>query len=76
VKILAAPIVNRQQAPVVFSLSPAAFTVRVEALWRYEHWSRVERMNVHVIPRERAVDVDTELDLELVELLLRHRKRG
>ncbi len=71
----ATPIVNRQQAPVVYSLSPAAFTVRVEALWRYDHWSQAERFNVHVIPRERAMDVDTELDLELVELLLLRRRR-
>jgi N-acylneuraminate cytidylyltransferase/CMP-N,N'-diacetyllegionaminic acid synthase len=71
----AKPIVNRQQAPVVYSLSPAVFTVRTEALWRYDHWSQVERLNVHVIPRERAMDVDTELDLELVELLLLHRRR-
>ena len=71
VRMLDKPTVNRQDAPPVYSLSPAVVIVRVDALRRFDHWSRVERLNVHVIPRERAADVDTELDLKFVEFLMR-----
>jgi N-acylneuraminate cytidylyltransferase/CMP-N,N'-diacetyllegionaminic acid synthase len=63
------PIVNRQQAPDVYNLSPAIFAIRRRALWAKEHWSQC-RMTLSVIPRERAVDIDTEFDLALVESLV------
>lgn len=66
------PIANRQQAPVVYNLSPAIFAIRRDALWRHDHWSQC-RMTLSVIPRERAVDIDTEFDFRLVESLLERR---
>lgn len=63
------PVANRQQAPVVYNLSPAIFAIRRDALWRHDHWSQC-RMTLSVLPRERAVDIDTELDFRLVESLL------
>ena len=66
------PIANRQQAPAVYSLSPAIFAIRRDALWRHDHWSQCE-MALSVIPRERALDIDTELDFTLVELLFARR---
>lgn len=68
----ATPIANRQQAPPVYNLSPAIFAIRRTALFRQEHWSQCE-MTLCVIPRERAIDIDTELDFRLVELLLGQR---
>jgi N-acylneuraminate cytidylyltransferase/CMP-N,N'-diacetyllegionaminic acid synthase len=65
-------IVNRQQAPRVYCLSPATFAIRRDALWEREHWSGC-RMELSVIPRERALDIDTELDFELVRLLMDRR---
>jgi CMP-N,N'-diacetyllegionaminic acid synthase len=32
-------------------------------------------VKLHVMPRERSVDIDTELDFKLVELLMRERQR-
>jgi CMP-N,N'-diacetyllegionaminic acid synthase len=66
------PIVNRQQAPIVYNLSPAIFAIRRSALFEREHWSQC-RMTLCVIPRERAVDIDTEFDFRLVEYLLGRR---
>lgn len=63
------PIANRQQAPAVFNLSPAIFAIRRDALWLHDHWSQC-KMTLSVIPRERAVDIDTEFDFRLVESLL------
>jgi CMP-N,N'-diacetyllegionaminic acid synthase len=69
------PIANRQQAPVVYNLSPAIFAIRRDALWRHDHWSQC-RMTLSVMPRERAVDIDTEFDLRLVEFLLARRSEA
>jgi CMP-N,N'-diacetyllegionaminic acid synthase len=66
------PIANRQQAPPVYNLSPAIFAIRRSALFEREHWSQC-RMTLWVIPRERAVDIDTEFDFRLVEFLLGQR---
>jgi CMP-N,N'-diacetyllegionaminic acid synthase len=66
------PIANRQQAPPVYNLSPAIFAIRRNALFCHEHWSQC-RMTLCVIPRERAVDIDTEFDFQLVEFLLGQR---
>jgi CMP-N,N'-diacetyllegionaminic acid synthase len=68
----AVPIANRQQAPPVYNLSPAIFAIRRSALFRHEHWSQCQ-MTLCVIPRERAVDIDTEFDFRLVEFLLGQR---
>ncbi len=62
------PIVNRQQAPPAYNLSPAVFAIRRQALFRESHWSRC-RMQISVLPRQRALDIDTELDFRLVESL-------
>jgi N-acylneuraminate cytidylyltransferase/CMP-N,N'-diacetyllegionaminic acid synthase len=67
------PITGRQAAPPVYALSPAVYAIRRDALWAHEHWSRA-RMEIAVLPRERAVDIDSEFDLELVEYLMRRRE--
>ncbi len=69
VKTMDRPIVRRQDAPAVFSVSPAVFAIKSAALWTVPHWSRA-KMRVHVIPRERAIDIDSELDFRLVEFLM------
>ncbi len=69
------PIVNRQQAPRVYNLSPSVFAMQRGALWEREHWSGC-RMTICVVPRERAVDIDTEFDWSLVEFLMLRRAEG
>ena len=71
-KPTAAPITRRQAAPAVYSLSPSVFAIRRSALWRYEHWSEA-RFEVFVVPRERALDIDTEFDFQFVQFLLEAR---
>jgi N-acylneuraminate cytidylyltransferase/CMP-N,N'-diacetyllegionaminic acid synthase len=71
----AVPITNRQQAPPVYNLSPSIFAIRRDALWRHEHWSQC-RMSICVVPRERAVDIDTEFDFRVVESLMEQRLRS
>jgi CMP-N,N'-diacetyllegionaminic acid synthase len=69
VKPLDRPVVGRQGAPVVHSLSPSVYAIRRDALWAFDHWSQA-KLAVHPIPRERAVDIDTELDFTIVECML------
>jgi CMP-N,N'-diacetyllegionaminic acid synthase len=69
VKKSARPIVRRQDAPPVYSLTPAAYVVKKSALYEFEHWSKA-RCKIHPIPRERAVDIDTEIDFKIVEFLM------
>lgn len=63
------PIVRRQDAPLVYSLTPAAYVVKKSALYEFEHWSKA-KCKIHPIPRERAVDIDTEIDFKIVEFLM------
>ncbi len=63
------PIVRRQDAPQVYSLTPAAYVVKKSALYRFRHWSKA-RCKIHTIPRERAIDIDTEIDFKIVEFLM------
>lgn len=63
------PIVRRQDAPHVLSLTPAAYVIKREALFRYRHWSEAKCL-LSEMPRERAVDIDTEFDFRLVEFLV------
>jgi CMP-N-acetylneuraminic acid synthetase len=69
------PVTGRQTAPTVYALSPAVYAIRRDALWAHEHWSRA-RMEIAVLPRERAVDIDSELDIQFVEFLMRRGEGG
>ncbi len=69
VKKLDKPIVRRQDAPAVYSLTPAAYVVKKSALYEFEHWSKA-KCKIFPIPRERAVDIDTEIDFKIVEFLI------
>jgi CMP-N-acetylneuraminic acid synthetase len=66
---------NRQAAPRVYSLSPAVFAIRATCLGRVDHWS-LSRMRIQVVPRERAWDIDEELDLVVAEALLSRTPTG
>jgi CMP-N,N'-diacetyllegionaminic acid synthase len=63
------PITRRQAAPPVYGLSPAVYAIRHDALWQFEHWA-LSRLQVHILPRERAIDIDTEVDFRFVEYLM------
>ncbi len=66
------PIVRRQDAPEVYSLTPAAYVVKKSALYEFEHWSKA-KCKIYSMPRERAVDIDTEIDFKIVEFLMLHK---
>ena len=66
-------IVRRQDAPQVFSLTPAAYVIKKSALYAYEHWSKA-KCKIFPMPRQRAIDIDTEMDFKLVEFLMKNKE--
>jgi CMP-N,N'-diacetyllegionaminic acid synthase len=66
------PIVRRQDAPIVYSLSPAAYVIKKSALYEFEHWSKANCL-ISPMPRERAIDIDTEFDFQLIEFILQNK---
>ena len=62
-------IVRRQQAPAVFDMTTVAYVARPEFILR-EDRIFAGRVKAVLIPPERALDVDTRLDLEIAEMLL------
>ncbi|MGI8952812.1 MAG: cytidylyltransferase domain-containing protein [Chitinophagaceae bacterium] len=69
VKQSSKPIVRRQDAPKVYSLTPAVYVIKKSALYTYEHWSKA-KCKLFEVPRKRAVDIDTEIDFRFVEFLI------
>lgn len=66
-------ITCRQDAPKVYSLTPAVYVIKRNALFEFDHWSNAA-CAIHPIPRELAIDIDTELDFTLVETLMKNNK--
>ena len=72
--VIAAPTSSfrRQDAPPVFDMTTVAYAARCEYLLRT---SRLldGKVRATLVPDERAVDIDTELDLAFAEFLLKRR---
>ena len=65
-------ITRRQDAPPVFDITTVAYAVRVPFLMSCEKlWDG--RIKTVVVPKERALDIDEPVDLELAEFYLRRK---
>jgi N-acylneuraminate cytidylyltransferase len=63
------PIHRRQDAPPVYDITTVAYAFRPEFVLRAN--SELEgRVKAVVVPAERALDIDTELDFKFAEFLL------
>ena len=64
------PVVARQQAPKVFAMNASIYVwhrhTLDKGLWQ-------GRARLHVMPRERSIDIDTPVDFKLVEILMREK---
>jgi N-acylneuraminate cytidylyltransferase/CMP-N,N'-diacetyllegionaminic acid synthase len=68
-------ITRRQDAPVVFSLTPSIFAMKRDFIMQASHWSE-GRVKIVNVPRERAIDIDSDFDFRLIEFLIRDREKG
>jgi CMP-N-acetylneuraminic acid synthetase len=63
-------VTSRQQAPRVYAMNASIYVwhrhTLTKGLWN-------GRAKLHVMPRERSIDIDEPIDFKLVELLMRER---
>lgn len=67
VKKPASSIAGRQGAPKVFSMNASIYVWRPEAL---KHGIWEGRVKLYVMPRERSIDIDSEIDFFFVDKLM------
>lgn len=60
---------NRQELPTYYQLNGALFLARWEFMKQKKSWYG-EKSYAYIMPRERSVDIDDEIDLVLVKALL------
>lgn len=70
VKTLDVPVVARQQAPAVYAMNASIYVWHRHTLAQGVWGGRVR---LHVMPRERSIDIDTPMDFILVEMLIKER---
>lgn len=66
-KPLGAAVTGRQQAPAVYAMNASIYVWHRHSL---EKGIWAGRTRLHVMPRERSIDVDSLIDFELVELIM------
>ncbi len=66
-------VVARQQAPHVYSMNASIYVwhrhTLAKGLWN-------GKLKLHVMPRERSIDIDSPLDFSIVEMLMSQAKKG
>ena len=72
-KSLEKPIVRRQDAPKCFDMNASIYVWRRNVLLNSLTLFNQDTM-LYVMPEERSIDIDSELDFEFVEFLFRKRK--
>ncbi len=66
-------LVARQAAPAVYSVSGSVFAWRRASLPLVTHLYE-GRWVASIVPRERAIDIDHEMDFQFIEFLMRRKK--
>ena len=66
------PIVRRQDSPPCYDMNASIYVWRHEALFDFPTVFNADTQ-LFVMPEERSVDIDTELDFEIVEFLMERR---
>ncbi|GFE51045.1 posttranslational modification protein [Roseobacter cerasinus] len=72
-KPLEGPVTSRQSAPKVYSMNASIYVWHRQSLTR-NLWSG--RTKLHVMPRERSIDIDEPLDFRIVELIMQDQRRA
>ncbi len=64
---------RRQDAPPVYDIVPLAYVMWTEYVLTHHHMFD-GHVAAHIVPPERAVDIDTELDFRWAEFLMKERQ--
>lgn len=66
---------RRQDLPTVYALNGAVYVI--DAVWFARNQRIIDPQTIaHVMPPERSIDIDTELDLKLAEAMLDEREQN
>lgn len=71
-KPLAKEIVRRQDSPQCFDMNASIYVWRRDALFEHPTVFAPDTL-LFVMPEERSIDIDSELDFEIVELIMKKR---
>jgi CMP-N,N'-diacetyllegionaminic acid synthase len=68
------PIVRRQNSPKCYDMNASIYVWQREALFGNTSIFNQDTL-LHIMPEERSIDIDSELDFEFVEFLFQKRSR-
>jgi len=71
-KPLEKPLVRRQDSPQCFDMNASIYVWKRSALFDYPTVFNVDT-RLFAMPEERSIDIDTELDFQIVEFIMRKR---
>lgn len=74
-KKLASPIARRQDAPTCFDMNASIYVWTYKGLFDYDTLFHEDTL-LYVMPEERSIDIDSELDFEFVKFLFEKRREG
>ena len=67
------PIYRRQEAPLLYTITGLAYVTRADYILSHSHLLESPRVRAHIVPEERSLDIDSDYDFYLAELLMRER---
>ncbi|MFC2010256.1 cytidylyltransferase domain-containing protein [Chloroflexota bacterium] len=65
---------RRQNAPETYRLNGAIYVIHRDIIVKQNNVVTGNRMQPYIMPEERSVDIDSELDFKLAELIIENRK--
>ena len=71
----ATPIVNRQSAPEVFEITTVAYAATASYVLNTDKLLG-DRVCATIVPEDRSLDIDTELDMAFAEFLLQQKEKS
>jgi N-acylneuraminate cytidylyltransferase len=69
------PIFNRQGAPEVFDITTVAYAASASYVLRTDKLLG-DKVRATIVPEDRSLDIDTELDLAFAEFLLQRKEKN
>ena len=69
------PVVRRQDAPQCYDMNVSIYVWQRDALF-YQSGLFHDNTRLYVMPEERSIDIDSELDFEIVEMIMKKRVKA
>lgn len=69
------PTIRRQDLPAAYALNGAIYVARCEVLLGYKTWY-TDKTYGYVMPPERSIDVDSQWDMYLADLIMKNKLLG